>query len=52
MPSTSPLASMTRLNASVKELCVYLYDLTPLDLDIFFILKKEKKPMTLEELSN
>jgi predicted transcriptional regulator len=32
-------------------LFIYLYDLSPLDLDLLFYLVKHKKPMTLEELS-
>jgi predicted transcriptional regulator len=51
MPS-HPLNALTRLNSTVKELFIYLYDLSPLDLDLLFILIKEAKPLTLEELSN
>src|ERR671933_1372371 len=51
MPSTPPLSSLTRLNSTVRDLFIYIYDLSPLDLDILFILIKSKKAMTLEELS-
>jgi predicted transcriptional regulator len=51
MPS-HPLNALTRLNSTVKELFIYLYDLSPLDLDLLFIMIKEAKPLTLEELSN
>ena len=47
-----PLNALTRLNSTVKELFIYLYDLSPLDLDLLFIMIKEAKPLTLEELSN
>jgi predicted transcriptional regulator len=51
MPS-HPLNALTRINSTVKELFIYLYDLSPLDLDLLFIMIKEAKPLTLEELSN
>ena len=47
-----PLNALTRINSTVKELFIYLYDLSPLDLDLLFIMIKEAKPLTLEELSN
>jgi predicted transcriptional regulator len=52
MPSNPPLSSLTRINATVRDLFIYLYDLSPLDLDLLFILIKNKKAMTLEELSS
>ena len=52
MPSNPPLSSLTRMNATVRDLFIYLYDLSPLDLDLLFILIKNKKAMTLEELSS
>jgi predicted transcriptional regulator len=41
------------MNATVKDLFIQLYDLSPLDLDILFMLisKKNKEPMTLDEVS-
>jgi predicted transcriptional regulator len=51
MPS-HPLNALTRINSTVKELFIYLYDLSPLDLDLLFIMIKEAKPLTLEELAN
>jgi predicted transcriptional regulator len=54
MPSTPPVNSLTRMNATVKDLFIQLYDLSTLDLDILFILisKKNSEPtMTLDEVS-
>jgi predicted transcriptional regulator len=51
MPSTPPLSTLTRMNSTIRDLFIYLYDLSPLDLDLLFTLIKHKKPMTLEELS-
>jgi predicted transcriptional regulator len=51
MPSNPPLSSLTRINSTVRDLFIYLYDLSPLDLDLLFTLIKNKKAMTLEELS-
>jgi predicted transcriptional regulator len=51
MPS-HPLNALTRINSTVKELFIYLYDLSPLDLDLLFVMIKEAKPLTLEQLSN
>jgi predicted transcriptional regulator len=51
MPS-HPLNALTRINSTVKELFIYLYDLSPSELDLLFIMIKEAKPLTLEELSN
>lgn len=45
------LSSLTRMNATVKDLLVYIYDLSRLDLDLLFLLMKRKEPMTLERLS-
>jgi predicted transcriptional regulator len=47
-----PLNALTRINSTVKELFIYLYDLSPLDLDLLFIMIKDAKPLTLEQLSN
>ncbi|HEY6885645.1 MAG TPA: helix-turn-helix domain-containing protein [Nitrososphaeraceae archaeon] len=51
MPSNPPLSTLTRMNSTIRDLFIYLYDLSPLDLDLLFYLVKHKKPMTLEELS-
>ena len=56
MPSTPPLNALTRMNATVKDLFIQLYDLSPLDLDILFMLiknnnKKDGAAMTLDEVS-
>lgn len=39
------------MNSTVKDLFIYLYDLSSLELDLLFILIKNKKSMTLEELA-
>ena len=41
------------MNATVKDLFIQLYDLSPLDLDILFVLisKKNKEAMTLDKVS-
>jgi predicted transcriptional regulator len=51
MPS-HPLNALTRINSTIKELFIYLYGLSPLDLDLLFIMIKEAEPLTLEQLSN
>src|SRR5918997_5721985 len=52
MPSLPPINALTRMNATVKDLFIQLYDLSPLDLEILFILIRNKsKPITLEEAS-
>jgi predicted transcriptional regulator len=50
MPS-SPISAITRMNSTVKDLFIYLYDLSPLELDLLFFLIKNKKPLTMEELA-
>ena len=45
------LSSLTRMNSTVKDLLIYIYDLSPLDLALLFLLIKHKEPMTLEQLS-
>ena len=47
----SPISTITRLNSTAKDLFIYLYDLSPLDADLFFILMKSKKPVILEDLA-
>ena len=54
MPSIPSVNSLTRMSATVKDLFIQLYDLSPLDLDILFMLiskKNSKTPMTLDEVS-
>ena len=53
MQSTPSVNTLTRMNATVKDLFIQLYDLSPLDLDILFMLisKKNHEPMTLDEVS-
>jgi predicted transcriptional regulator len=54
MPSIPSVNTLTRVNATVKDLFIQLYDLSPLDLDILFMLisKKNDGPMmTLDEVS-
>ena len=54
MPSIPSINSLTRMNATVKDLFIQLYDLSPLDLDILFMLignKNGREPMTLDEVS-
>jgi predicted transcriptional regulator len=50
MPS-SPISAITRMNSTVKDLFIYLYDLSPLEIDLLFFLIKNKKPLTMEELA-
>jgi predicted transcriptional regulator len=49
--SMSSLDSITRLNATAKDLLIYIFDLAPLDVDVLFLLLKNKKPMTLEDIA-
>jgi predicted transcriptional regulator len=52
MPSIPSINTLTRLNANVKDLFIQLYDLSPLDLEILFMLIGNKnEPMTLEQAS-
>jgi predicted transcriptional regulator len=54
MPSLStslPISSITRINSTIKDLFIYLYDLSPLDLDLLIIMIQNKKQMTLEQLA-
>jgi predicted transcriptional regulator len=45
-----PLSSLTRTSSTLKDLFIYLYDLSPLDIDLLFLLIKTERPMSLEEL--
>jgi predicted transcriptional regulator len=53
MPSIPPIKALTRMNATVKDLFIQLYDLSPLDLEILFMLigNKNDEPITLDEVS-
>jgi predicted transcriptional regulator len=57
MPSIPSINALTRMNATVKDLFIQLYDLSPLDLDILFMLiarnknRDENEAMTLDEVS-
>lgn len=53
MPSTPSVNTLTRMNATVKDLFVQLYDLSPPELDILFMLigREKEEPMTLDEVS-
>jgi predicted transcriptional regulator len=54
MPSIPSINTLTRMNATVKDLFIQLYDLSPLDLDILFMLiskKNDDEPMTLDQVS-
>jgi predicted transcriptional regulator len=51
MPNIAAISSLTRLNATIKDLLVQLYDLSPLDVELLFLLIKSKKPLTLEQLT-
>jgi predicted transcriptional regulator len=50
VPGTS-ITTITSTSSTARELLIYLYDLSPLDADIFFRLLKDKRPMKLEELT-
>ena len=54
MPTTLPISSLIRTNTTMRELFVYLYELSSLEVDLLFILIKNKgssKLLTLEELA-
>jgi predicted transcriptional regulator len=51
------ISALTRMNSTVRDLFIYLYNLSPLELDILLTLitksnNDNKKYMTLEELTN
>jgi predicted transcriptional regulator len=54
MSATSPfVAALTRVNSTVKDLFVYLYNLSPLEMDLLLLLMlNNKNPMTLEQVTN
>ena len=53
MPSIPSVNTLTRMNATVKDLFIQIYDLSPPELDILFMLisREKKEPMTLDEVS-
>ena len=48
---TASIASITRMNASLKDLIMLMYDLSPLEFDLLFTLIGTKKAATLDALS-
>jgi predicted transcriptional regulator len=53
MPSIPSVNTLTRLNATVKDLFIQIYDLSAPELDILFMLisREKEEPMTLDEVS-
>ena len=61
MTTTIPISSLLGTNSTIKDIFTYLYELSPLDTDLLFILIKntssknnknaKKQAMTLEELA-
>ena len=51
MPSVEPLSSITRLNATVKDLLIYLFDFSPMDSEVLFTLMKKNQSLTVDELA-
>ena len=53
MPSIPSVNTLTRMNATVKDLFIQLYDLSPPELDILFMLisRENEQPMTLDEVA-
>jgi predicted transcriptional regulator len=54
MTITLPISSLLRTNTTIRDLFIHLYELSPLEADLLFILIKNaniKKQMTLEELA-
>src|SRR6476620_3902143 len=49
--ASTPIASITRMNASLKDLIMSLYDLTPLEFELLFSLIGMKKATPLYFLS-
>ena len=50
MPSSS-VSSITRMNSSIKDLFTILYDLSPLELELLFVLISKNEPVSLETLA-
>ena len=54
MPSSTSINTLTRMGATVKDLFIQLYDLSPPELEILFMLigrENDEPPMTLEQIS-
>jgi predicted transcriptional regulator len=51
MPIAYQINTVTRINSTAKDLFIYLFDLSPLEMNLLFLLIKTKKPLTLEQLS-
>jgi predicted transcriptional regulator len=53
MSSTTSINALTRMGATVKDLFIQLYDLSPPELDILLMLisKENEPPMTIEQIS-
>jgi predicted transcriptional regulator len=51
MPSAYSINAITHINSTAKELLIYLFDLSPLEVQLLFLLIKTRKSMTLEQLS-
>jgi len=55
--SSPPVSTLTRMSSTLKDLFIYIYDLSPLDMDVLVILvkntssKANKKSLTLEGIS-
>jgi len=48
----SSIHSITRLNSSLKDLFIYLYDLSPFEIDLLiFLIKKQNQTNNLDELA-
>jgi predicted transcriptional regulator len=50
VPSAS-IVTITRMNASLRDLIMSLYDLSPLEFDLLFALIARKKAVALDDLS-
>ena len=48
---TASIASITRMNATIEDLIMSLYDLSPLEFDLLFALIARKKATPLDVLS-
>lgn len=46
-----PISNLIRKNSTLKDLFLYVYDLSPLEMDLLITLVKKKNAMTLEELT-
>lgn len=51
-PSSSiSISSLTRMSATIKDLFTYIYDLSPMELDLLLILNRNGSPLTLDQIS-